>query len=325
MLKRSLRSTVLACLCLLIVWSVGPVAIAGDINLTITRSDLDGGGIVDLVSGMEYPARGLALDTQDGRMYWTIAGEGGASQELDGSVNRVRLNGTMIQTIVTGLRGGAGIAVDPSAGKVYWADDAGGKIQRANLDGSDVEDLVIVVGVIRAMALDLQNQKMYWTNVHDVIQRANLDGSNVEALVHESNQFGRGIALDIAAGKVYWTQFSKKIRRANLDGTDVEDLITVPEFPEGIALDIGAGKMYYAVQGVGIERANLDGSNVEHVLSRAANRVALDPEQGHIYFSSAIDTSVVPALSPTATAIAVVVFLALATTVLVRRRTRVSS
>ena len=81
------------------------------------------------------------------------------------------------------------------------------KIQRANLDGSNVEDLV--TSGLRSppsIALDIAGGKMYWTDVDgDNIQRANLDGSNVEDLITSGLSSPWGIALDIAGGKMYWT------------------------------------------------------------------------------------------------------------------------
>jgi len=44
--------------------------------------------------------------------------------------------------LVSGLNVPFGIALDLGAGKMYWTDAFTDKIQRANLDGSDVEDLV---------------------------------------------------------------------------------------------------------------------------------------------------------------------------------------
>jgi hypothetical protein len=44
---------------------------------------------------------------------------------------------------IRGLRIPWGIALDVASGKVYWTDAGSDKIQRANLDGSGVEDLII--------------------------------------------------------------------------------------------------------------------------------------------------------------------------------------
>ncbi len=67
---------------------------------------------------------------------------------------------------------------------MYWTDIGTGKIQRANLDGSIVEDLLTVGEVFTPVeiALDTAGHKMYWTEstlADFMIQRADLDGSNV--------------------------------------------------------------------------------------------------------------------------------------------------
>ena len=79
----------------------------------------------------------------------------------------------------------AGIALDVAAGKMYWTDRGNEWIQRANLDGSEVEGLVTSgLDSPYGIALDVAAGKMYWTDAGtDKIQRANLDGSVVEDLV----------------------------------------------------------------------------------------------------------------------------------------------
>ena len=160
-------------------------------------------------------------------------------------------------------------------GKMYWTDVGTDKIQRANLDGSGVEDLVTGLDHPHRIALDMGNGKMYWTDgVTDKIQRANLDGSGVEDLVASGLNDPVGIALDLDNSKMYWTDLRAfKIQRANLDGSGVEDLVTgLGGYPDGIALDMGNGKMYWtnAVTG-SIQRANLDGSGVEDLVTGLGN------------------------------------------------------
>ena len=131
---------------------------------------------------------------------------------------------------------------DPGGGKVYWTDTGTDKIQRANLDGSGVEDLVTTgLGSPIGLALNLGVGKMYWTDVRtEKIQRANLDGSGVEDLVTTGLGNPTGLALDLDAGKMYWTdRGTVKIQRANLDGSGVEDLVTGFFDPWGLALDLG--------------------------------------------------------------------------------------
>ena len=177
--------------------------------------------------------------------------------------------------------------------KMYWVDLSTKKIQRANLDGSNVEDLITTgltwpVGI----ALDVGRGKMYWVDSDaDKIQRANLDGSNVEDLITTGFSNALFIALDVGRGKMYWTDNSaNKIQRANLDGSNVEDLITTGlSNPYGIALDVGRGKMYWTDSGTDkIQRANLDGSNVEDLITTGLTYpkgIALDVGRGKMYWT----------------------------------------
>ena len=121
---------------------------------------------------------------------------------------------------------GAPVGTDAPAPMLYWTDADGDRIQRANLDGSGVED-VIDSGLVnpRGLAVDSAAGQLYWTDYGtDKIQRANLDGSQVEDLVTAGLRIPRGLALDAAAGKLYWTDNgTDQIRRANLDGSEVEE------------------------------------------------------------------------------------------------------
>ena len=177
--------------------------------------------------------------------------------------------------------------------KMYWT-NAGrrDRIQRADIDGTNVEDLV-TTGLSEPidLALDVTEGKMYWTDQGtDKIQRANLDGSNIEDLV-TTLDYPVGLALDVTGGKMYWTDMNTdKIQRASLDGSQVEDLVaTGLSRPRGIALDTVSGKMYWMDQGTDkIQRANLDGSNIEDLVSAGLNdvdRLALDLENGMMYWT----------------------------------------
>ena len=154
---------------------------------------------------------------------------------------------------------------------LYWTDARTGRIQRAELDGSDIRTLVSGLGQPRDLALDRDGGRMYWTDSgSDKIRRANLDGSRVEDLVTGGLKEPFGIALDVAGGKMYWTDWgSDKIQRANLDGSGVEDLVTAGlNEPYGLALDVAGGKMYWTDWGSDrVQRADLDGSGVEDLVT----------------------------------------------------------
>jgi low density lipoprotein receptor-related protein 5/6 len=189
----------------------------------------------------------------------------------------------LLALAVGGLLAGAAGA---SGGKMYWTVDEGdGVILRANLDGTQVGNLVPYDSVDnpQGIALDLVASKMYWADDNG-IYRANLDGSEKELLPVESNG---GIALDVTGGKMYYPGGYAGIQRANLDGTGVEDLVMV--FGFGIALDLAAGKMYWTTLG-GIQRANLDGSDVEDLVVGLTRSewIALDVAAGKMYWTDSV-------------------------------------
>ena len=183
---------------------------------------------------------------------------------------------------------------DVAGGKLYWADAGANKIQRASLDGSNVEDLVTGLGIPYGLDLDVAGGKMYWTDRQaSRIQRSDLDGANVEDLITSGLVFPGELVLDVQGGRMYWTNpGSHKIQRANLDGSQMEDLVTSGlGSPTGLALDVTGGKMYWTDRRTDrIQRANLDGSHVEDLVSSGLdkpNGLALDVAGGKMYWADA--------------------------------------
>ena len=63
----------------------------------------------------------------------------------------------------------------PTGDRMYWTDQATDKIQRANLDGSAVEDLVS--GLASPEGIAIHDGRIYWTDSGtERIQRSDLDG-----------------------------------------------------------------------------------------------------------------------------------------------------
>jgi hypothetical protein len=66
------------------------------------------------------------------------------------------------------------------AGKMFWTvHTKGNKIQRANLDGSSVQDVLASgLGEPFGLAIVIDDGKLYWTNANGgKLRRANFDGS----------------------------------------------------------------------------------------------------------------------------------------------------
>ena len=204
----------------------------------------------------------------------------------DGAITTYKGPALTAEVLVTASRGEDLLTI-------FWTDYDTEKIQRANLDGSSVEDLVTQgLSSPGGIALDVVGGKMYWTDWRTKkIQCANLDGSDVQALVTQGLRWPRGIALDVEGGKMYWTDSgTEKIQRANLDGSNIEDLVTQGlSGPFGIALDVVGGKMYWTDWSTEkIQRANLDGSNIEDLVTQGLSGpfgIALDVVGGKMYWT----------------------------------------
>lgn len=217
------------------------------------------------------------IEVDAGTIYWANADLGIFSAELDGSNQTTIISGGVSTFPVD-------IGIDFGGQKIYWTDGTTQRIQRANLDGSNIEDLVTGLGSPRGLALDLLSDKIYWSDpITHKIQRANLDGSNVEDLVSTGINEPFGMSLDLAGNRMYWVdEHEKRIQRANLDGSNLETLVqfNTAISPRFIAIDGSADKLYWTLGGAleSIQRANLDGSGIETLISGlgTVNGIALD-------------------------------------------------
>jgi low density lipoprotein receptor-related protein 5/6 len=229
----------------------------------------------------------------DPKIYWTVfSGPNGSK------VQSANLDGGGVQTLVaSGLDGAWPIEIDAMHGKMYWADVNYGWIQRADLDGSNVETVTVGVPIDdpAGLAIDPLRQELYWSDfVYHKICKTNLVTHTTTTLVSGVPK-PIGMELDLAAGKLYWADFGQagqlvgRIQRANLDGSGVEDLVTGLPNPRDIALNLAGGKMYWPdLDTNSIYRANLDGSNATVFISPAggSRAVAVDPWHATLYWTS---------------------------------------
>ena len=207
--------------------------------------------------------------------------------------------------------------------RMYWTDDDGDEILRANLDGSSIDTVATGLVGPRSIALHVGAGRIYCTDSLRRIQRvaldggstvetigsgrgfdlaldagegviyvaggdsiytADLDGSLIEILVPHTG--ARTIALDLSRGKMYWAGLGT-ILRANLDGSQAEILVTELAVPFDLAIDEGGGKLYWTDESAfKIQRANLDGSQLETLVSTGQDPrgIALDVGGGRMYW-----------------------------------------
>ena len=243
-------------------------------------------------------------------------------------ISRMPLDGVApgnTEIVLSGLEGYPGrIDFDPTNRQMYWIQRGRSKILRANLDGTNKQEIIASSQIIASshymadFAVDSTNQKIYWAEnrllaVEDahpftllytsLIQRANLDGTNIETIISNDHSRFRwdqdkppvlapaftSIALDPANGKIYWLSFST-LHRANLDGTNIEELFSGTGHDErlitfNVALDTVNRKLYMTSENI-IRRANLDATNIEIIASGLGSPfdIALDVAGGNMYW-----------------------------------------
>ena len=206
----------------------------------VRRANLDGTDLETIVDLGGSSTTGIAVDGVSGKAYWA-QGASVWSSDLDGSNAAVLLE--------VGAPGFIqDITLEPSTAKIYlsnWNGLGNGRLQRANLDGSGLEDVLPSVDQGPAgLAVDAADGKVYWASWNidlfdnGAVRRANLDGSGVETLVDDID--ADSLTLDFSAGMAYWTEIdafsgSGSIHRANLDGSGYEALPFGDILPAGIA------------------------------------------------------------------------------------------
>ena len=176
---------------------------------------------------------------------------------------------------------------------VYWTDSGTDKIQSANLDGSNVQDLVTTG--LRTPTNITVNLKLYWADSGtDTIKFADLDGSNVQDLITTGLRTPTSIAVDREWGSLYWIDSgTDKIQSAGIHGENIGDLVTTGlRTPTDIAIDAydpNLGKIYWTDSGTDkIQRVNFDGSNIQDLVTeglRTPTSIALDLVNSKMYWT----------------------------------------
>ncbi|XP_029438438.1 low-density lipoprotein receptor-related protein 4 isoform X2 [Rhinatrema bivittatum] len=195
----------------------------------------------------------------------------------------VPINVTMKNTIA--------IDVDPQEGKVYWADSTVRKVSRANLNGSEHEDL-ISTGLMTTdgIAVDAIGRKLYWTDTGtNRIEVGNLDGSMRKVLVWQNLDSPRAIALYHEMGFMYWSDWgdNAKLERSGMDGSDRLVLISNNlGWPNGLAVDKAGSRLLWAdAHTERIEAADLHGGHRRTLVSPVQHPYGLTLLDSHIYWT----------------------------------------
>ena len=150
----------------------------------IFRSNIDGSSAEMLVSfdmtNTSSP-RAIAIDEKSQTMYWANFGAGAIQRSAITPLAKP-------QTIVIGLKGPVGIALDQDSGMVFWSDAIANTIGRANLDGSAAITIVKNLNQPDYLSIDLRSRRLYWSEIGTLeIRSSNLDGSDLKTLQKTSS------------------------------------------------------------------------------------------------------------------------------------------
>jgi hypothetical protein len=180
------------------------------------------------------------------------------------------------------------LAVDHTAGKLYWGVSGTGAIGRANLDGTDVESLLTVSSGdgLLSIEIDPATGLLYWGDgIDEKIRRVALDGTGEETI---ASSLGNPVDLEIdrVTRMLYWGESQhREVHRTDLDGDHVVELL-VPNNGGAIALDRASGFLFYGDQTADrVVRSTLDGTSRTMILADRGNPSGLCVHDLSLYFA----------------------------------------
>ena len=229
---------------------------------------------------------GLEVDPAAGQVYWSHGGFN------DGRIRRANLDGSGQQLLVSGLKLVRGLALDLAGGKMYWANspaagNAGGIIERANLDGTQRELVYAITpydpvsSKIGRPTVDAANGWV-WFGANDRVLRVNLDGPPFVARTAVTGlSTPTRVAVDVAGGWVYGIDsdtISDCVWRARFDNREfsvVHDATPNSIVSSGLLdliYDRTNPKLYFAdeISQLAFLRCDPDGANVEVIRATPA-------------------------------------------------------
>jgi hypothetical protein len=191
-------------------------------GMRIMRANLDGSKIETLVDTSEGDARpgkdakkwcvGIALDVERGKVYWTQKGPEKAGQgrifrtNLELPQGQTPANRQDIEVLYNNLPEPIDLDLDLGNRIMYWTDRGdpprGNTVNRAPMDaanGNRPEPEIVFNHLMEGigLALDLDNGRMFVTDLAGSVYSANLDGSNKKPVI-----FAQGNLTGIAYGEL---------------------------------------------------------------------------------------------------------------------------
>ncbi len=199
---------------------------------------------------------------EPGFLYWTNNDE----------LRTADADGGNPRTVVSGLERPIGLAVDAGNGHVYWAEDGGRRIGRANLDGSEPEILINGLHQAQGLALDTGSERLYWAGFSTGLFVSDLDGGGVELLVELPDQQTTSVSFDSGANRIYFGTALGTHYGINPDGSGLEEVAAYAANTYGAFFDPSMNALYTTNFSSNVlERIHLIDGSSETLISEGLN------------------------------------------------------
>ena len=202
----------------------------------IRRATVSPGG-VEVVTLKKLVASSLSnalhIDFDRGQMYWSDTSW----------VHRADLDANNAVALVEADEEVSQIEIDFRNEKVYWTEGSSVRLHKANLDGSEAQDLVMLTDRSR-FAIDTRVGRIRWIDLGGTLHSADLDGRNAAFIPGAVVSNSRLLAFDLASNKLYYRagfsgalEGESRFRRMNVDATEDEPVpLTELAAPLSIAI-----------------------------------------------------------------------------------------
>ncbi|XP_023239238.1 low-density lipoprotein receptor-related protein 6-like [Centruroides sculpturatus] len=192
---------------------------------------------------------------------------------------------------ISGITEASALDYDINDDRIYWTDVYQKTINRAFMNGSNVEHIIeFGLQYPEGMAVDWIAHNLYWTDMgSNRIEVSRLDGLSRKVLLWQDLDDPRSIALDPSDGYMYWSDWGSnpRIEKSAMDGSDRTKIISKVKRANGLTIDYTDRRIFWIdIDSKIIESADLTGGNRQQVIPKSLpNPHALTQYQGNIYWS----------------------------------------
>jgi DNA-binding beta-propeller fold protein YncE len=193
-------------------------------GMRVMRANLDGSNIETLVESGHGDADrrdarnwcvGMAIDVDGGKLYWTQKGNDNAGQgrifrtNLQMPKGQTATNRQDIEVLYDNLPEPIDLDLDLGNRLIYWTDRGdpprGNTVNRAPMDaapGTGKEPEIVFNHLMEGigLSLDLENKRMFLTDLGGSVYSANLDGSNKKNLLMAQGNLSGIAYVNLPAG-----------------------------------------------------------------------------------------------------------------------------